>query len=139
MLKLHFFILVSMDEEELTIVKEPGIKAENKIKPKVVEERQVIVHCSMPCMPGMGVRIWKSTFLVTEDGSKIPLLFWEGISLAPEWTPIFHDGMFQFTLIFGGFPSGCKVFSLKEIIPEPGGFEVHDIRRNKTDVYHVTI
>ena len=128
-----------MDEEVLTVVEKPKVKPEGKIKPKILEEKQVIVHCSIPCEFGMGVRIWKTTFLVTEDGTKVPLIFWEGISLAPEWTPVFHKGMFHFTLIFAGLPSGCKVFSMKEIIPEPGGFEVHDIRRNKTDVYYVTI
>ena len=128
-----------MDEEVLTVVQEPKVKPENKITPKILEEKQVIVHCSIPCEFGMCVRIWKTTFLVTEDGTKVPLLFWEGISLAPEWTPVFHKGIFHFTLIFGGLPSGCEVFSMKEIIPEPGGFEVHDIRRNRTDVYHVMI
>jgi hypothetical protein len=36
-------------------------------------------------------------------------------------------------------PSDCKTFTLKEEIPEPGGFEVKGIRRNKTDVYRVTV
>lgn len=128
-----------LEEETLTKVKKPKTKVENKIKPKILEEKQVIVHCSIPCEFPMGVRIWKTTYLVTEDGAKIPLLFWDGISLAPEWTYVQTRGSFNFTLFFGGLPSGCKVFSMREEIPEPGGFEVKNIRRNKTDVYHVTL
>jgi hypothetical protein len=108
----------------------PTIKAKNEVKPLIHEEKQTVVHCSMPCQIGMGARIWKSTYLITEGGTKIPLLF---------WTIIEHNGFFKFTLFFGGLPSDCKTFTLKEEIPEPGGFEVKGIRRNKTDVYRVTV
>jgi len=116
---------------------EPEVKIE--VKQEILEEKQVIVHCSINCAPGMLVRIWKSTYLLTEEGQRIPLLFWDGISLFPEWTPIFHKGNFQFTLIFAGLSSDCKVFSLIEEINQPGGFYVGNIRRNKTDVYRVEI
>lgn len=125
--------------EELTIIEKPKVKVKNKIKPKILEEKQVIVHCAIPCDFEMGVRIWKTTYLVTENGSKVPLLFWDNISLAPDWTPVLKRGIYNFTLIFAGLPSSCKVFSMIEEIPEPGGFEVNNIRRNKTDVYHVTL
>ena len=118
---------------------EPKKKIKVKVKPMVFEEKQVIVHCSIPCERGMGMRIWKTTYLVTEEGIEIPLLFWEGISLAPEWTLVMHDGFFRFTLIFKGLPKSCKIFSLLEKIPEPGGFEVKNIKRNRTDVYFVNI
>lgn len=128
-----------MGDDTLTIVKEPKHKTKVKIQTLVQEEKQVIVHCSIPCEVGMGVRIWKTTYLVTEEGLKVPLLFWDGITLAPMWTPVFKKGLYKFTLIFAGLPADCKVFSMVEQIPEPGGFEVRNIRRNKTDVYHVTI
>lgn len=118
---------------------EPKKKIKVKVKPMVFEEKQVIVHCSIPCERGMGMRIWKTTYLVTEEGIEIPLLFWEGISLAPEWTLVIHDGFFRFKLIFKGLPKSCKIFSLLEKIPEPGGFEVKNIKRNRTDVYFVNI
>lgn len=128
-----------MGDDTLTIVKEPKHKTKVKIQTLVLEEKQVIVHCSIPCEVGMGVRIWKTTYLVTEDGVKIPLLFWDGITLAPMWTPVFKKGNYKFTLIFAGLPADCKVFSMVEQIPEPGGFEVRNIRRNKADVYNVTL
>jgi hypothetical protein len=128
-----------MEEETITKVVKPKVKPQNKIKPVILEEKQVIVHCSIPCEVGMAVRIWKTTFLLSDQGVKIPMLFWDGISLAPKWTPVFKNGFFNFTLIFGGLPSECKVFSMLEEIPEPGGFEVKNIHRNKTDVYHVVI
>lgn len=121
------------------VVEKPVVREERKVKPKIQEEKQVIVHCSIPCIPGTGLRIWKTTYLVTEEGVKIPLLFWENISLAPDWTPVMENCVYRFTLIFAGLPSSCRVFSMVEEIPEPGGFHVPDIRRNKTDVYSVSI
>ncbi len=117
----------------------PKKKIKVKVKPMVFEEKQVIVHCAIPCERGMGMRIWKTTYLVTEDGSEIQLMFWDGISLAPEWTIVMQDGFFRFTLIFKSLPVSCKVFSLMEKIPEAGGFEAKNIRRNKTDVYKVNL
>jgi hypothetical protein len=109
------------------------------VKPMTHVEKQVIIHCSIPCEAGMGMRIWKSTYLITEDGTKIPLVHWEGISLAPEWTLVLHEGFFRFTLVFNGLPSNCSIFSMQEIIPESGGFKVDKIKRTKSDVYHVNI
>jgi hypothetical protein len=111
----------------------------NELSVQISEEKQVILHCSMKCEGGIKVRIWKTTYLITEKGKRIPLLFWEGISLFPEWTPIYYNGTFNFTLIFSGLASDCKVFSLVEEIHEPGGFYVSNIRRNNKDVYHVEL
>ena len=77
--------------------------------------------------------------MITEHGKKVPLVFWEGISLFPEWTHLYHTGMFHFTLIFSGLPSDCKVFSMVEEINEPGGFVVKDIGRNQKDVYKIQL
>lgn len=128
-----------MSINSVETLEKPKTKIKIKVKPIVFEEKQVIVHCAIPCERGMGMRIWKTTYLVTEEGNKIPLVFWEGISLAPEWTLVTHDGFFRFTLIFKGLPKGCKIFSMVEKIPEPGGFQVKNIQRNKTDVYFVNI
>jgi hypothetical protein len=112
-----------------TLIAKPKTKVKISVKPKIEEESQVIVHCSMPCEIGMGVRIWKTTFLICDTGHKIQLVHWDGITLAPQWTRIFHNGFYNFTLVFKGLPKGCKTFSLKEEIPEPGGFVVPDIHR----------
>jgi hypothetical protein len=77
--------------------------------------------------------------LITEDKKKIPLLFWEGITLFPEWTRVDRVGIFRFTLIFSGLPNDCQVFSMVEEIPEPGGFLVSNISRNKKDVYSISL
>lgn len=104
-------------------------------------EKQVIVHCAIYAIDfGDAARIWKSTYLVDKDkGAKYEMLFAQGISFAPQWTLIPYNKPLEFTLIFKGLPKSCKVFDLIEIIPEEGGFEVRNIHRNNSDVYHVTI
>jgi hypothetical protein len=125
------------DVKPLIEIQEPEV--EIQVDPFEEVEKQVTVHCSIPCPAGGGLRIWPSTYLVTEDGTKISLVHWEGISLAPEWTRVNKEQNYRFTLIFAGLPSSCKAFSLEEIIPEPGGFHVGNIKRNKTDVYKVQL
>ncbi len=110
-----------------------------KVKVQTEEEKQVILHCSINCMDGTILRIWKTTYLITESGNRVPLLFWNGIALYPEWTHVHHYGTYSFTLIFAGLPSDCKVFTLAEEISESGGFYVPGIKRNETDVYHVQL
>ncbi|SFN62484.1 hypothetical protein SAMN05421741_10866 [Paenimyroides ummariense] len=105
------------------------------------EEQQVIVHCSIYGMDvGDAARIWKSTYLIDkEKGKTYKLLFADGISFAPQWTLIPFNKPLEFTLIFKGLPKSCEMFDLIEIIPEEGGFEVLNVKRNTTDVYYVTI
>ena len=114
-------------------------KVKNQVKVQLREEKQVIVHCSIPGTFGLRTRIWKTTYLITEDKKKIPLVFWEGITLFPEWTRVDRVGIFRFTLIFSGLPNDCQVFSMVEEIPEPGGFLVSNISRNKKDVYSISL
>lgn len=105
------------------------------------EEQQVIIHCSIYGMDyGDEARIWKSTYLIDkETGKTYKLLFADGISFAPQWTLIPFNKPLEFTLIFKGLPKSCKLFDLVEIIPEEGGFQVLNVKRNATDVYYVTI
>lgn len=111
-----------------------------EVQPKTfeVEEQQVIVHCSLENPFGTKIRIWKTTYLLTESGHKCPLVAWRGITLAPQWMLSMNNPI-PFTLIFKGLPSDCKVFSLIEDIPEENGFIVHDIPRNRTDVYRINL
>lgn len=105
------------------------------------EEQQVIIHCTIFAQDlGDAARIWKSTYLIDRhSGKKHKMLFADGISFAPQWTLIPFNKPLNFTLIFKGLPKACKMFDLVEIIPEEGGFEIRNIQRNGTDVYHVTI
>lgn len=109
----------------------------------VREERQTILHCSLPQAPTGGtswdilIRIWPTTFLVQEDGTRRKLLFTEGIALFPYWLPVRLP--YTFTLIFEGLDPACKTFDLLEEISQPGGFHVTGIARNGSDVYHVRL
>jgi hypothetical protein len=104
------------------------------------EERQVVVHCTVRGgEPGEGtlIRIWPTTFLVQQDGSRKKMMYFEGISPFPVWTPVRLPH--TFTLVFEGLDDDCGVFDLYEDIPQEGGFHVRDIRRNGSDVYHVDL
>jgi len=107
---------------------------------QVHEERQVIVHCQLSnAEPGMLVRIWQSTYLIdNHTGNRSALLYAENISTAPVWTRVIGN-LFNFTLVFSALPQTCVLFDLREIIPEPGGFEVKNILRTDSDVYRVML
>jgi glutathionylspermidine synthase len=106
-----------------------------------LEASHVYVHCYFNnTVKDMLIRIWKTTFLIDKSSShRSKLVHAENISFAPQWTIIPENKMFQFLLIFEGLPKGCERFDLLEDIPQPGGFYVADILRNKKDVYHVYI
>jgi hypothetical protein len=61
------------------------------------------------------------------------------ITFYPEWQPINPNETLRFTLVFEGLPADCAHFDMMEIIPEPDGFEVINIRRNNEDVYTLVI
>ena len=107
----------------------------------VLEESHVYVHCYFnSTTDNLLVRIWKSTFLIDRNSShRSKLVHIENISYAPQWTPVPPNVLYQFLLIFESLPKGCEVFDLLEDIPQPGGFFVSGIMRNKKDVYHVHI
>lgn len=108
---------------------------------RVREERQTIVHCHFLASPGSLIRIWRSTFLIPDgiNGDRIPLLHAENICYAPEWYRIEGFGIFTFSLIFAGLPSGCIRFDLKEEIDQPGAFFAANILRNESDVYNLIL
>lgn len=114
---------------------QPETEEQIEVKTLQSEERQTIVHCS--CDDVYAYRVWPTTYLmehVTDKRAKLITAF--NISFAPQWT--LNDGK-GFTLIFEGLSKECLSFDLIEIIPQAGGFEVKNIHRNKTDVYHVSL
>lgn len=131
----------------MSVLLEEDLKVEicNELRNELLllrnEEQQVIIHCSIYGIDyGDAARIWKSTYLIDkETGKTYKLLFADGISFAPQWTLIPLNKPLEFTLIFKGLPKSCKLFDLVEIIPEEGGFQVLNVKRNATDVYYVTI
>jgi hypothetical protein len=107
----------------------------------VLQESHVYVHCYFNNLhKDMLIRVWRSTFLVDNgSGRRSQLVHAENISYAPEWTLIPDKKLFRFLLIFEALPKTCVSFDLIEDIPQPGGFHVAGIARNKTDVYHVDV
>jgi hypothetical protein len=127
---------MSQQPEEYTVA-EPTLAEETD----VLEESHVYVHCYFNnTSTNLLIRIWKSTYLTDKNSShRSKLVHIENISYAPVWTPVPPNSPFQFLLIFEALPKGCEIFDLVEDIPQPGGFYVSSIMRNKIDVYHVHI
>lgn len=111
------------------------------IHPEWLHDSYVYVHAHMnETDQEMLVRIWKSTFLLDKSsGNKSALVHAENITFAPVWTIVPKDFSYTFLLIFHALPKSCTVFDLVEQIPQPGGFYIPDIMRNKSDVYHLNL
>jgi hypothetical protein len=130
-------------------VAEPPVKTKpqidvevlTSIAPAGLEDSFVYVHCYYDNPhQDMLIRIWNTTYLIdTASGTRSKLLHAENISFAPAWTQIPDRVRYSFLLIFEGLPKSCQIFDLIEDIPQAGGFEVRDVSRNETDVYHLSI
>jgi hypothetical protein len=125
-----------------TNIEKPVFKPDVTFKPKlqVFEEQVAIVHCTYHFpkeFQPSPIRIWPTTYLIQENGQQKKLLQAFNISPFPAWKLV--NSGHRFTLIFEGLDKDCKIFDLLEDIPEPGGFSIKNIHRNKTDVYWVTI
>lgn len=111
------------------------------IHPEWLNDSYVYVHAHMnETDQEMLVRIWKSTFLIDKSsGNKSALVHAENITFAPVWTIVPKNFSYTFLLIFHALPKSCTVFDLAEQIPQPGGFFIADIARNRSDVYHLNL
>ncbi len=121
-------------------IKSPKTEISTELKTLPSEESQVIVHGHFQSSHESHelIRIWRTTYLIPHDQyHKSRLLHFENITLYPEWTIIPLGSTYRFTLIFSSLPKACKVFDLIEEIPQSGGFEIRDIARTKSDVYHL--
>ncbi len=130
--------------EKESATRAPLIKLDEKLKNEILgqieEEGIVIVHCTHTSGSYGAIRIWNTTVLVDrQSGSRSRLLHALNISVAPVWTEVFPGSAVRFTLIFAPLPHGCESFDLFEDIPQPGGFFVENIQRNRSDVYRVDI
>jgi hypothetical protein len=128
----------TLTPEKKTLI---GVDVLASIDPELLEDSYVYVHCSFPITePGMLIRIWKTTFLRDSHSTgQSQLIHAENISYAPQWTMIPDKGTYSFLLIFSALPKSCTLFDLIEDIPQPNGFLVKSIKRNKTDVYRITL
>ena len=102
---------------------------------QVFEERCAIVHVTVH-EHTLG-RIWPTTFLVQDDGTRKGLLQAFRIAAYPQWRYLLPGD--TFTLVFEGLDKGCLRFDLFEDIPEPGGLRIGNIARNRSDVYRVDL
>jgi hypothetical protein len=122
----------------------PTIKLDEQLKKELLaqirEEGMVIVHCSYTAEYWIGIRIWNSTFLIdAELGNRSRMLHAFNIPIAPKLMEVPAGSTVRFTLIFAPLPKTCEIFDLLEDIPEARGFHIRGIKRNKSDVYRVTI
>ena len=132
------------EEQVHAITKSPDVKLGKQLKDELLSEMleagMVIVHCSFFANFEIGIRIWNSTVLIDkESGNRSRMLHAENITIAPEWMLVPGGSTARFTLIFAPLPKTCEFFDLLEDIPEAGGFFIQNIKRNKSDVYHVKI
>jgi len=135
---------IETEEHVETTTATPVIKLDKKLKDEILsqiqEEGTVIVHCSYTAVFEGGIRIWTSTVLIDlQSGSRSRMLHAENITIAPVWMDLPVGDTARFTLIFAPLPKTCENFDLYEDIPQSGRFHVKNIKRNKSDVYHVTI
>lgn len=121
-------------EQETTEV----LEAVASIAADAEEKGTVIVHCELRGALHGGARIWPSTYLIEEDGSRRQLLHAFNIGHYPNYMLV-NQEPYVFTLIFEGLSRGCGIFSLLEDIPQEGGFYADNILRNQTDVYRVEV
>ncbi|HEX2533863.1 MAG TPA: hypothetical protein VHK69_09015 [Chitinophagaceae bacterium] len=112
---------------------QPDISFE--VQTEHLEERCTIVHCTLRYFTL--IRIWPTTYLIQENGTRKKLLHAFQIAPYPDWK--FVGPNHCFTLVFEGLDRGCQRFDLLEDIPEEGGFSVPGIRRNGQDVYWVEV
>lgn len=113
-----------------------------KVKHKTQEEKQVIVHCVFEAVNLVGIRIWKSTYLIAhENKHRSKLLHAENICLPPKWLWLDPGQRKKFTLIFEALPKDCIQFDFEEKLPrgETDGFRIPNIKRNKADVYYLNL
>ena len=122
----------------------PTVKIDKRLKEELLyqiqEEGTVIVHCTHTSLFGTNIRIWNSTVLIDrESGNRSRLLHALNITIAPIWMEVPPGTTVMFTLFFSSLPKTCTIFDFLEDIPESGGIEIWGIKRNKSDVYKVTI
>ena len=129
-----------------SMLAQPDIDIEIEVTPEVLasieEEGQVIVHCSFynQYPEVMGVRVWKSTFLICDStGYKSQLIKAFDIPYQPQWYWVPPGATKRFTMVFESLPKSCNAFTFMEVINQPGPFIVSGIARNNSDVYRIQL
>ena len=109
-----------------------------EVHTRTEEEGQTILHCRLKT-DGL-IRIWKSTFLVADNGHKYKLIHAEDIAVFPYWhLPVMRNGFVYFTLFFERLGNDVGSFYMEEQIPEPGGFMTDSLQKNASGVYRAEV
>lgn len=133
-----------------TIKPQPIIAVDvcGKLLTESTEQGQTILHITFIQRSGLRAFSWininKTICLEADTGSatniQLPLLFAQGVPLAPEKYFFKHnEKQFQFTLLFPALPAGCSRFKLTE----PGAWETPIqstyLQPNTTGAYRITL
>ncbi len=131
------------DLDEPPVKAKPAIDLDElfAVHPELQTDSHIYVHCHFKSnLDEVLIRIWMTTFLVDQNSSaRSKLVHVENITYAPHWTLVPTNYNYSFLLIFESLPKSCSVFDLIEDIPQPGGFVINSISRNKQDVYHIDL
>ena len=131
------------DVDEPPVKAKPAIDLDElfEVHPELQTDSHIYVHCHFnTSMDEVLIRIWLTTFLVDQNSSaRAKLVHVENITYAPHWTLVPPNYNYSFLLIFESLPKSCVIFDLIEEIPQPGGFVINSISRNKRDVYHIDL
>ncbi|MEI6899564.1 MAG: hypothetical protein WCL00_06785 [Bacteroidota bacterium] len=133
------------DEKSSTVgVVAPSVLLDEDVKQSLLSQVEVegvvTVHCAYHSADGEVIRIWRSTYLVEKStGIRSKLVDALDIPFYPVRLVVPAGTTALFTLFFAPLARSCEAFDLFEDIPELGGFEIKDIQRNQTDVYHVCL
>ena len=122
---------------------EPKVKIDketnHELLTKLQEESQVTIHGSCTSIEkDVFLQICNPTFLIPKESTnKSKLIYSENIAKYPRWNKVKKGTTANFVLIFSILPKSCVYFDLIESVPLSGTFIVKNMKRNKTDVYHV--
>jgi hypothetical protein len=131
-----------------TIIKDPSIAVSEEVKKQLLTETeeigQVILHIIYKAPSNFLyalIRIWPTSYLYDHHSDhRSELVHAENITFYPEWHQCNPGIDNYFTLIFSGLPASCKMFDFIELCDgSSGAFEVHNIPRNNTDVYYISL
>lgn len=114
-------------------------KAAATLSDRLAVESQVIVHCTCRSRNG-SIQLWPNAVLADQESHyKSMLVYAEKLPLYPRQVYVPEGQTFTFTLMFSALPKDCRMFELSGQVRHEAGFLVQNIRRNKSDVYHVEI
>ncbi|MEP7142939.1 MAG: hypothetical protein ABI707_08715 [Ferruginibacter sp.] len=125
-----------------TTIARPQVEIDNAVKELVARQIEgcTILHCRYFTGEPAGVRIWPTTFLVEDGGTRCKLIKNFNISIMPEWTyHLVENEFIRFTLVFEALGRACTSFSLLEDIPQPFGFYSNKVQKNSTGIYTVEV